>query len=77
MTPHTNLRHRMKPHMGHPQAVKHLHDHNLIHLDIKPENVFVNYDDVCKLGDFGLVLNLNEVIIFLSLTNFVLLIEYF
>ncbi|CAL1271556.1 unnamed protein product [Larinioides sclopetarius] len=37
------------------QAVKHLHDHNLVHLDIKPENIFITEDGICKLGDFGLV----------------------
>ena len=40
------------------QAVKHLHDHNLIHMDIKPENIFVGVDGICKLGDFGLVIDL-------------------
>lgn len=36
-------------------AVKHLHDHNLLHLDIKPDNIFISFDDVAKLGDFGLM----------------------
>lgn len=40
-------------------AVAHLHDHNLIHLDIKPENIFIK-DGICKLGDFGLVYDLND-----------------
>lgn len=42
-------------------AVKALHDQNLIHLDIKSENIMVSEDNICKLGDFGLVVNLNEV----------------
>ncbi|XP_071037189.1 membrane-associated tyrosine- and threonine-specific cdc2-inhibitory kinase [Parasteatoda tepidariorum] len=41
------------------QAVKHLHDHNLVHLDIKPENIFISENNICKLGDFGLVLDLS------------------
>ncbi|XP_067655184.1 membrane-associated tyrosine- and threonine-specific cdc2-inhibitory kinase-like [Haliotis asinina] len=41
-------------------AVKHLHEHNLIHMDIKPDNIFVSFDGVCKLGDFGLVLDLSK-----------------
>ncbi|XP_041365931.1 membrane-associated tyrosine- and threonine-specific cdc2-inhibitory kinase-like isoform X2 [Gigantopelta aegis] len=41
-------------------AVKHLHDHNLVHMDIKPDNIFVSIDGVCKLGDFGLVLDLSK-----------------
>jgi membrane-associated tyrosine/threonine-specific cdc2-inhibitory kinase len=40
------------------QACKHLHDRNLIHMDIKPENIFITHDGVCKLGDFGLVVDL-------------------
>ena len=43
------------------KAVKHLHDHDLVHMDIKPENIFVTADNVCKLGDFGLVLDLTKV----------------
>ncbi len=39
-------------------ATQHLHDHNLIHMDIKPENIFIGLDGVCKLGDFGLVIDL-------------------
>lgn len=44
-------------------AVKHLHDHDLIHLDIKPENIFISRDGISKLGDFGLVLDLRKVLI--------------
>ncbi len=43
------------------QAVQHLHDHDLIHMDIKPENIFIGMDGVCKLGDFGLVIDLGKV----------------
>lgn len=39
-------------------AVQHLHDHDLIHMDIKPENIFIGIDEICKLGDFGLVIDL-------------------
>ncbi|KAL1446628.1 hypothetical protein MTO96_028792 [Rhipicephalus appendiculatus] len=41
-------------------GVKHMHDHNLAHLDIKPENIFISKDGYYKLGDFGLVLDLNQ-----------------
>lgn len=41
-------------------AVKHLHNHNLVHMDIKSENIFLSFNDVCKLGDFGLVLDLSK-----------------
>nr|XP_006818820.1 PREDICTED: membrane-associated tyrosine- and threonine-specific cdc2-inhibitory kinase-like [Saccoglossus kowalevskii] len=42
------------------QGLKHLHNHNLIHMDIKPANIFVSFDGVCKLGDFGLMLELDK-----------------
>lgn len=42
------------------KAVRHLHNHQLIHLDIKPENIFISDDGLCKLGDFGLVLDINK-----------------
>uniref|UniRef100_A0A915DBR9 non-specific serine/threonine protein kinase n=1 Tax=Ditylenchus dipsaci TaxID=166011 RepID=A0A915DBR9_9BILA len=41
-------------------AVQHLHSHDLLHVDIKPANIFVTNDGVCKLGDFGLVFDLNK-----------------
>lgn len=42
------------------QGLKHLHDQNLIHLDVKPDNILVSVDGVCKLGDFGLVVDLGQ-----------------
>ncbi|XP_067938018.1 membrane-associated tyrosine- and threonine-specific cdc2-inhibitory kinase-like isoform X2 [Watersipora subatra] len=41
-------------------AVKHLHDHELIHMDIKPDNIFIAKDGTCQLGDFGLILDLSK-----------------
>ncbi|XP_069693385.1 membrane-associated tyrosine- and threonine-specific cdc2-inhibitory kinase-like [Periplaneta americana] len=41
-------------------AVKHLHDHNLLHLDIKLENILVALDGTFKLGDFGLVIDISK-----------------
>ncbi|XP_049516533.1 membrane-associated tyrosine- and threonine-specific cdc2-inhibitory kinase isoform X2 [Dermacentor silvarum] len=41
-------------------GVKHLHDHDLAHLDIKPENIFISKNGYYKLGDFGLVLDLKR-----------------
>lgn len=35
-------------------AVQYLHDHGVLHLDVKPSNVYV-HDGRAKLGDFGLV----------------------
>lgn len=34
-------------------ALKFVHENSLVHLDLKPANVIVDGQDVCKLGDFG------------------------
>lgn len=41
-------------------AIKSLHDQNLIHLDIKLDNILITDDKVCKLADFGLVYDLTS-----------------
>lgn len=43
------------------KAIDHLHSNDLIHLDIKPENIFISQDNKCKLGDFGLVRDVKSV----------------
>ncbi|CAM5158528.1 unnamed protein product [Natator depressus] len=42
------------------QALRHLHACGLLHMDVKPANVFLTERHVCKLGDFGLVLELDR-----------------
>lgn len=42
------------------QAIKGLHDQNLIHLDIKLDNILITEDKICKLADFGLVFDLSS-----------------
>ncbi|CAL2031028.1 unnamed protein product [Caenorhabditis brenneri] len=42
------------------QAVHHLHSLDMIHDDIKPDNIFLTRHKICKLGDFGLVINLKN-----------------
>ncbi|XP_063702681.1 membrane-associated tyrosine- and threonine-specific cdc2-inhibitory kinase [Culicoides brevitarsis] len=41
-------------------AIKGLHDQNLIHLDIKLDNILITDDKFCKLADFGLVYDLTR-----------------
>lgn len=42
------------------KGLNHMHSNGLLHLDVKPENVLVSYDGVCKLGDFGLSVEIRE-----------------
>jgi serine/threonine protein kinase len=35
------------------KAVEFVHERNIAHMDIKPENIFMNSVDYVKLGDFG------------------------
>ncbi|XP_053671266.1 membrane-associated tyrosine- and threonine-specific cdc2-inhibitory kinase [Anopheles nili] len=41
-------------------ALKSLHDRDLIHLDIKLDNILVTDDGTCKLADFGIVFDLTK-----------------
>ncbi|KAH9828123.1 mitosis inhibitor protein kinase wee1-like [Teratosphaeria destructans] len=36
------------------QGVKSIHDANYMHLDLKPANVFIDWEGVLKIGDFGM-----------------------
>lgn len=41
-------------------GLKHLHDNDMVHMDIKAANIFIGLDGLCKIGDFGLVLELSK-----------------
>ncbi|TKA27007.1 hypothetical protein B0A50_05198 [Salinomyces thailandicus] len=36
------------------QGVKSIHDADLMHLDLKPANIFIDWEGVLKIGDFGM-----------------------
>ena len=36
------------------QAINHCHAHNIVHRDIKPDNIMITDDDSVRLIDFGL-----------------------
>ncbi|KAF2076168.1 hypothetical protein CYY_002521 [Polysphondylium violaceum] len=39
-------------------GIKHIHSHNMLHLDIKPENLFISTSGILKIGDFGMAVKL-------------------
>lgn len=41
-------------------AISYTHSHNIIHRDIKPQNIFYTPNGTIKLGDFGIALNEND-----------------
>lgn len=41
-------------------ALKSFHHRNLIHLDVKLDNILIAADGTCKLGDFGLMFDLER-----------------
>ena len=46
-----NLKSMMKQLLS---ALDLMHDQNIFHRDLKPNNVFISYDGILKVGDFGL-----------------------
>ncbi|KAJ7558016.1 hypothetical protein O6H91_04G021700 [Diphasiastrum complanatum] len=38
-------------------GLDHIHSNNVLHLDIKPENILVDSKEVLKIGDFGLAIS--------------------
>ncbi|XP_015231440.1 PREDICTED: membrane-associated tyrosine- and threonine-specific cdc2-inhibitory kinase [Cyprinodon variegatus] len=43
-------------------ALQHLHSHGFVHLDLKPANVLITESGRLKLGDFGLLLEIDQTV---------------
>ena len=42
------------------KCIQHVHDNNLVHLDIKPSNFLINAQHKVKLTDFGVSIDLRQ-----------------
>eukprot|EP00123_Amoebidium_parasiticum_P014407 comp22488_c0_seq1/m.33924 comp22488_c0_seq1/g.33924 ORF comp22488_c0_seq1/g.33924 comp22488_c0_seq1/m.33924 type:complete len:455 (-) comp22488_c0_seq1:505-1869(-) len=42
------------------QGLQHIHSHYLVHLDIKPANIFLTESGSLKIGDFGIAMDLQK-----------------
>uniref|UniRef100_A0A158P8V5 non-specific serine/threonine protein kinase n=1 Tax=Angiostrongylus cantonensis TaxID=6313 RepID=A0A158P8V5_ANGCA len=42
------------------KALHHMHSSGMLHMDVKPSNIFISKNSTCKLGDFGLAFDMNE-----------------
>lgn len=48
------------------QGLEFLHANHVLHLDIKPANLFLDADERCKIGDFGLAIQDEEKVRYLK-----------
>lgn len=48
------------------KALDYINTNKIVHLDLKPSNVLVTPDDVCKLGDFGCSQHLDQPVCYMQ-----------
>lgn len=58
------------------KALEFIHANNIVHMDVKPANIIVTNNSICKLTDFGCSIRINKSKVFNLENGFESLNEY-
>jgi serine/threonine protein kinase len=45
------------------KGIEYLHSQKVVHRDLKPDNIFVSADEILYIGDFGLIHEMDNVVV--------------